>query len=145
MSVGRFCRREVWMARDGDALHEVAVHMRERNVGTLVVMDAADKVVGIVTDRDLVVRGLAGEHPVSDLKVNNVMTAQPVVVTEQTSVHAALEIMKEGAFRRLPVVNDDGDLVGVFAVDDMLGVIARDQALILDIVSSESPTPPLSM
>ncbi len=103
------------MAREEDTLHEAAVHMRDRNVGTLIVVDRADRLTGIITDRDLVVRGLADGHSLADMTVKNVMTAQPVVVSEDTSVEVALELMKEGAFRRLPVTGEDGDCLKVIA------------------------------
>jgi CBS domain-containing protein len=75
-------------ARPDETIQSVADRMRQRNVGTVVVTDGEDRVVGIVTDRDLVVRVLADRRDPAEVVVEEVMTRNPTTVTE----HGAREI-----------------------------------------------------
>jgi CBS domain-containing protein len=98
-------------------LHEAARLMDSEVVGALVVLDG-DRITGIVTDRDLVVRGLANREP-DDARVDSVMTTDPRVVAADADVRDAVALFRAHAVRRMPVV--DGDrLVGLLAVDDLL-------------------------
>ncbi len=82
MSVGRICLREVDLAEPGENVLDAARRMRERRVGTLVILDDAGKPVGLVTDRDLALRVVAaGGDPRATL-VGEVMTEHPETVTK---------------------------------------------------------------
>jgi CBS domain-containing protein len=139
MSVGRICLREVSLAERGESVLEAARRMRERGVGTLVVLDDARRPVGLVTDRDLALRVVATGGDPSAVSVTYVMTEHPRTVSETTPIESALSLMRSGTFRRLPVVDDDGKLVGIVTLDDVLGLLAEEFALIGALLEREAP------
>lgn len=100
-------------------IYEVAVLMAKNEVGFIPVVDEQDqtKLVGVVTDRDLVRRGYAAKHPGST-DVKEVMSEQVVTTTPNESIEEAADIMAHYQIRRLPVV-DQGKLVGVVALGDL--------------------------
>lgn len=98
-------------------VREAARHMDYAGVGSLIVIDD-DRMVGIVTDRDLALRVLAGDLT-GRVPVRQVMSADPVSVAANNDIEAAFTAFRRHAFRRLPVV--DGDVVvGMITVDDLL-------------------------
>jgi CBS domain-containing protein len=139
MSVGRICVREVDTANPDESVAVAADRMDQRAVGTLVVVNDTDQVVGIVTDRDLVSRVLAkGRNPM-DTSVGEVMTVGPKTVSEQTSIESALLIMRSGRFRRIPVVERDSKLVGLITLDDILMLLAEEFMQIGRLLTRETP------
>lgn len=98
-----------------DNVYEVATKMRDWNVGAIPIVDG-EKLVGMITDRDIVVRGVAEKHPGST-KVEDIMSGKLVTVTPDTSSKEAARLMAENQVRRLPVVEGDR-LVGIVALGD---------------------------
>jgi CBS domain-containing protein len=94
-------------------------------VGALVIIDHG-RVVGVVTDRDLVVRALARREP-DDARIDSVMTGEPVVIDADADLRDAIALFRSHAVRRLPVVESD-QLVGIIAVDDLLIDVIADLA-----------------
>jgi CBS domain-containing protein len=101
----------------GAAVREVAELMRERNVGSVVLVDDDGEPVGFVTDRDLAVSVLADGRDPADLAADHAST--PVVTgSPAMDVREAAELMTGHGIRRLPVV-DDGRLTGIVTLDDL--------------------------
>lgn len=99
------------------ALIEAAVVMRDSDVGSIPVIDEG-KLVGIVTDRDFVVRAIAeGKGP--ETPVSNAMTTEIFSVRPDDFVFEAIRLMGDKQVRRIPVVNDDGSLAGIIAMADI--------------------------
>ena len=96
-----------------------AREMRDKEVGDVIVVDAEDKVVGILTDRDLAVRVIAGHRDPAVTKVEEVMTPNPVTVGALDSVERAERVMREHLVHRLPVVDRDGKAVGILSLEDL--------------------------
>lgn len=126
MTVARICSREVAVASPTASLVAVAKVMRDRNVGTVVVVDATKRPVGIVTDRDLVTRVLAGGADAGASTVEAVMTRCPRTMPTSAAATEALACMRELGVRRLPVVGTRGELVGIVSVDDVLQSVAEE-------------------
>lgn len=106
---------------DEDAnLVEAARMMRDLDVGSLPICGKDDRLHGIITDRDIVIRVLAGGKDPKTTRVSEAMTADPVTVSPDTSVDEAQKVMAERQVRRLPVV-EDGRLVGLVVI----GQVAR--------------------
>jgi signal-transduction protein with cAMP-binding, CBS, and nucleotidyltransferase domain len=104
-------------------LIEVARQMEYEDVGSVVVVDVDDRVVGIITDRDLVyamARDLATSSP-----ANAAMATPVMVIHEHEDVYDAAAKMATARCRRLPVVNTAGKLVGVVAIDDVVGAFSH--------------------
>lgn len=95
-------------------LGEAATLMKQEDCGSLPIMDGG-RLVGIVTDRDIVVRAIAGGKDPKTSKVSEIMSADPVTVSPDTSVDEVQRIMSERQVRRLPVV-EDGRLVGIVVI-----------------------------
>jgi CBS domain-containing protein len=139
MSVARICPREVHLAETSESVVAAARRMLERRVGTLVIVDEAGQPIGLLTDRDLALRVVAAGGDSRALRVGDVMTKQPKTVSEGTPIESALSLMRSGSFRRLPVVNDDGKLVGIVSLDDVLGLLAEEFGLIGRLLEREAP------
>jgi len=104
-------------------LVEVARQMEWEDVGSVVVTDPDDRILGIITDRDLVnavARELALSSPARDAMAGSV-----IVIHEHEDVYDAAAKMAAARCRRLPVVNTTGKLVGVVAIDDMVGAFSH--------------------
>jgi CBS domain-containing protein len=92
--------------------------MAEQNVGALLVYEG-EELVGIITDRDVLVRCLAGGPPRTSEEVRNFMTAQPIVAAApHDRLELAALILGENRVRRLPVV-EDGRVIGIVTADDI--------------------------
>ena len=140
MSVGRICTRYVDLADPKEPVQAAARRMLERKVGTLVILDPAKRPVGLLTDRDLVLRVLAPGKDPRQTSVGEVMTKEPTTVTEGTPIEQALALMRSGAFRRLPVVGGDGTLVGLVSLDDILSLLAEEFREVGALVEKEMPS-----
>lgn len=138
MSVGRICVRDVNLASPDETAQVAARRMAEQRVGTLVVLDAAKRPVGLLTDRDLVVRVLAAAADPGAATVADIMMREPKTITEDGPIESALALMRAGAFRRLPVVDRDGRLVGILSLDDILALLAEEFAHIGGILNQQS-------
>ncbi len=139
MSVGRICVREVDTVEPDASVAAAAQRMLLRTVGTLVVVNKRNQVVGIVTDRDLVQRVLAKGVDPANTKVRVVMTIAPKTIFEQTSIESVLLIMRTGKFRRLPVVDRTNRLLGLVTLDDILMLLAEEFAQIGRLLTRETP------
>ena len=115
-------RRPVTASPD-TTLEQAARKMAVEGVGCLVVTEG-DEAVGIVTDRDLVVRGLAERVP-ADARLDSVMTTHVVAVDSATDVRDVVRTLGHHAVRRLPVV-DGRRVVGIVTLDDLM-VALNDQ------------------
>ncbi|WP_336786248.1 CBS domain-containing protein [Paenibacillus sp. MMO-177] len=99
-----------------DNLYELAVLMKKHDFGFIPIVEGT-KLIGAVTDRDLVVRGYAEKHSGSTA-VETVMTTDLLTITPDTKMDEAAELMAKHKIRRLPVV-ENGQLVGVVAIGDL--------------------------
>ncbi len=99
---------------------EAACMMTGANCGSVLIVDTPGKLLGIVTERDLMTRVLAKALSPSTTLVSEVMTKNPHCVTPDTLVSDAVLIMIERGFRHLPIVAPQGKLLGVFSVRDAL-------------------------
>lgn len=126
MSAGRICSRSTYLADPEESVQVAADRMKDENVGTLVVLDADRKPVGILTDRDLAVRVVAAGLDARKAKVAQVMSAHPRQVSEETPIEDAVATMRGLGVRRLPVVDAAGRLAGILSVDDVLELLVEE-------------------
>ena len=103
-------------------------------MGSLAVLDGG-RLVGIVTDRDLVRRALARDLP-SDARIDAVMTSPVVTIDADADLHAAFALFRTHAVRRLAVVRG-AEFLGTIAVDDLLVYLAADLADLVRPVTAE--------
>jgi CBS domain-containing protein len=142
MSVADICKRDVTTIAPDARLCDAARVMREKHVGMLIVVAAAaekaDRIVqGVLTDRDIVVTVVGRDAEAKDLKVMDVMTRNPLLVSEGSSVAGALGLMRADGVRRVPIVGARNQLVGVMSLDDVLDVVADQLAAISGAIRGE--------
>jgi len=141
MTVGECCNRQVVIARREETLGEVARRMRTFHVGALVVVDEQEGrrvPVGLVTDRDLVVRVLSdGARDFDAVLVSDIMTPGPATAHEGDNLRDAIKKMRSFGVRRLPVVNDRGALEGILTFDDVLELVAGELSDLSTLLSRE--------
>lgn len=130
MNAFELCQRHVVTVRRHEELATAAWIMRERNVGCLVVVESAgamggERPIGMLTDRDIVTNVIARESDPRGVRVEDVMTRHPVTVWASASVEDALQRMRNGGVRRVPVVDDRGRLAGILALDDIFEHLAQ--------------------
>jgi CBS domain-containing protein len=132
MTVGRICNRVVATAASRETIRTAAQRMAATDVGTLVVLDGAAgaRPVGIVTDRDVVLRCVAPGLDPDQHRIDSIMTQPLHAVDEGTSVEEALQQMAKVATRRLVVLGESGKLAGVLSLDDILDLLANETGAI---------------
>lgn len=140
MRVGEVCNREVVVIDRNATLLEAAKLMRSEHVGDVVVTDEQDGnqiPVGILTDRDMVIALIAEEVPLNAVSVGDVMSFELIIARESDGWFETIERMRDRGIRRLPVVAENGSLVGILTVDDMLDLLAEQLSALVRLVASE--------
>jgi len=103
---------------DRDSIKRVAEIMRREDAGVVPVVDGR-KIIGIITDRDIVVRLVAEGKDPANAKVNEAMSKQVRTVKEDTPVNEVLELMSSEQIRRVPVTNANNELIGIVSIGDI--------------------------
>ncbi len=101
-----------------DSLESCAKIMRDYDIGCLVV-GSKERLDGILTDRDIVSRGIASGKPLDQLTAADVMTPKPVTCRLDDTVNQAAFIMEKNQVRRLPVTDYDNSVVGIISLGDI--------------------------
>lgn len=115
---------------------EAAEVMREQNVGSIVVADGG-KPLGVITDRDLVVRVMARNEDPGELTVGEVMSKDPGFVIRTRSIDEVLATMRQLGVRRIPVVDENGELDGLVSMDDLIVAISGQLEDLAVVIASE--------
>ncbi len=110
---------------DKDTVLEVARIMRDQDTGVVPVVDGR-KIIGLVTDRDIVVRAIADGKDIDSVRVNEVMTRNVRSVKEDSTIDEVLDLMGNAEIRRVPVVNTSNELVGIVSLGDLASRTNRD-------------------
>jgi CBS domain-containing protein len=100
-------------------LATVAALMRDENVGIVPIVDDRGRLVGVITDRDIVVRVDANHEPAADVQARAVMTKQLVTVHPHDDLFDVIDRMGAEGLQRLLVVDEGGHLVGIISVSDL--------------------------
>ncbi|WP_231184274.1 CBS domain-containing protein [Haladaptatus sp. DYF46] len=154
MGVRDIMRSEIVSVSPDADIEDIGNTMFSRGVGSVIVAEDGE-LRGIVTDRDLAVELLAenrdrnvfeGEIAPTDVPARSVMTTDPLTVSPDDELPAVLERMRDAIARRIPVV-EDGDVVGIVALDDVIVHIAGESERvsaelrsITDVIEREGPT-----
>lgn len=135
---------EVVTAPLDETARELAETMQDENVGSVVVVDGGEP-VGIVTDRDITVRGVAQGRDLDDATANDVMTDDLVVVNAHDEISELIETLDAAGVRRMPVVKN-GEIAGIVTLDDIavllaveLDGIAEEMTSLSNVIRSGSP------
>lgn len=117
MKVSEFMTKDVASLKREDTVEHAAQLMKEYNVGSIPVV-SENKIVGIVTDRDIALRSAAEGENAQRQKVKDIMSSNPVVGKPDMDVHEAASLMSDRQIRRLPIVDND-NLVGIVSLGDL--------------------------
>ncbi len=133
MPVRNLLRRPVLTLPPEASCVEAARLMEREGVGAVVVA-LEGRPLGIVTDRDLAVRVMARGRNPREVRLREVMSGTPIYLSEQRGLDEFISTMREMAVRRMMVVDDEGQLVGVLALDDLLLLLSRQLGALADVV-----------
>jgi CBS domain-containing protein len=136
MQIGNLIRRAVESLPPSASCLEAARRMRDMGVGSLVVAEKK-RPLGVLTDRDLVIRVLARGLDPEKVTVGEVMSERPIFVSQTRDVSTVLEVMRDEGVRRVPVVDEHHELVGVVALDDLVLAISGNLGAIADVIRKE--------
>jgi CBS domain-containing protein len=140
MSAGEYCNRDVVVIEKTESVREAVNLMRKNHVGDVVIVEMRENAsipLGILTDRDVVVEILAEDVDLDAVNVGDVMSYQLVTVYEETKLLDAIKQMRIKGVRRLPVVNEQGELQGILSADDILELVVEQLSDIVGLVSKE--------
>jgi CBS domain-containing protein len=119
MSLERICSKAVVTISPDATVLEAAKLMHSKHIGSLVVIDDV-RPIGILTDRDIVLKVVASEKKPTETVVKDVMTTNPTMVNVNYDVLDAVRLMRNRGVRRLPVVDEHRHLLGIVTMDDVL-------------------------
>ena len=129
MTIHETCNREVITIHRDEPVLEAAQLTRHYHVGSVIVIEKRNGrqiPVGIVTDRDLVVEVLATELDQTVITVGDIMAPEIFTIKESAGTAETIQLMRHKTTRRLPVVDNDGELVGMVTLDDMLELLSEE-------------------
>lgn len=141
MNAGRLCSRKVITTHRDTTIRAAAHLMRKHHVGCLIVTEEKAGVtepVGILTDRDIVIEVIAEDIGVNDVTVGDIMCYALLKVSEHDSILETAQRMRARGVRRVPVIDDKCELVGILALDDILGLLSEELSLLARVTSREA-------
>lgn len=133
-TLGRF-ERIVATATLDDTVHSVAVQMRAQHVGCVVVVRDGHP-VGMLTDRDIVLRVVAEGLDPRAVLVSSIVTYEAATVLRTDGFETVMRIMREHGVRRVPIVDDAGRITGIVTTDDLVTLIGRELSALGEAISS---------
>jgi predicted transcriptional regulator len=140
MPIGDICVRDTITCNRDTKIHQVLQLMRQHHVGSVVVTEdhnGKQVPVGIITDRDIVTSVVAVRLDPTIFSVGDLVIRQIVTVQEDCAVFEAIQEMCKHGVRRLPVVNQEGTLAGIVAVDDLIGFLAGEMSALSKLIVKE--------
>lgn len=140
MPISEICSRNVIFVERGETVLQAAKLMRQYNVGALIVAEERDGrrvPVGIVTDRDFTVKIIAAEADPSFIRTEEIMAPELATVKGNCGVFEAIQYMRSKRVRRLPVVDEDGGLIGIVTLDDLLALLAEELSALGRLAANE--------
>ena len=140
MNVGDICNKNVVYADQKSDLLTAALLMREYHVGSVViVVDSQNgrKPVGIITDRDLVLKILASDVPAKEIILNDIVNRDIICIRDDDDIMDAIKIMYMESVRRVPVINDKGELSGILAMDDLIEILTNELCNLVAVIGRQ--------
>jgi CBS domain-containing protein len=140
MAVGEVCVREVLVAGRATTIQEAARLMRQHHVGDLVVVDGPNGrrvPTGIITDRDIVISVVATNLDPAVFTLGDLATQNLITAREDQGILETIQQMRKHGIRRMPIVDAQGDLVGIVSVDDLIQILAQEMGDLAKLISRE--------
>jgi len=118
MRVGEIMTEGIRIAEPDEKIVHAAKKMRTQNIGALPVVERG-KLIGMLTDRDIVIRAIGANKDLSTTNVRDVMSEECFWCAENEELDDAVRIMEQNKVRRLPVMSDERDVVGMLSLEDI--------------------------
>lgn len=120
------------------SIHETARLMKRHNVGCVIVQEGG-AIKGIVTDRDILIRGMANEPTISPADPISLVMSTPVTtISGHSGVQEAMTLMKNAKVRRLPVVSSSKNVIGVLTFSDLYQLLVNEMEDLKSIISAQT-------
>ncbi len=117
-TVSEIMTKDVQFCTPHESLITAAKIMRDVDCGSVPVCDAK-RVIGMITDRDIVIKCIADGNDANQVHCHDVMTHDVITCSPEMDVHECAQLMAKNQIRRIPVVNDKGELMGICAIGDL--------------------------
>jgi CBS domain-containing protein len=127
MRVEQLMSRNLYTCDAGDVLTRVAQLMWEHDCGCVPIVDADNKLVGVITDRDVAMAAYTQGKPLAEIRVGDVMTKQVQTCRPEDDVALAQKSMRDHQLRRLPVTDSTGSLLGLLSLNDLALQASRER------------------
>ncbi len=138
MPIQDLARDEVISASPETRVSELAEQMQNERVGSVVITNG-NSPVGIATDRDLALQVLTGDGDPNEQTAEDVMSTDLCSVSPDAGFYEAAQTMSENGVRRLPVCDENNELVGIITADDLTELLAEESEQLANIIRSQRP------
>lgn len=139
MGLVKCCREQVVAVSPDTPAVEVARIMGEKNVGSVVIVTGDNRPAGVITDRDLVVRIMARGVDPGEVRAGEIPNRDVITFRDSMGIYEAIQKMTAKTIRRMPVVDDDGKLIGIVTMDDIIRMLGEEMAAIAKNIENQSP------
>lgn len=138
MPIEDLAREDVVSAAPETPIAELARQMWDENVGSVVITND-DSPIGIATDRDLAIRTVAEETNPKGQTAEDVMSTDLCSVGPEAGFYEAAQAMSENSVRRLPICNENDELVGIITADDLTELLAEENEQLALVIRTQRP------
>jgi len=143
MPVKNYCRLAPATASPEESIEDAAARMDARGIGSLVVVNADERPIGMLTDRDVVLATVRGRLDAGATPVSEIMHAPVVTVTAESPIGVATRFMRRHGVRRILVVDDrSGRLEGILTADDVVLLLSNELSGAAELIRSQFPADP---
>jgi len=126
MNVSDVMMSDVESCHSNSSLEDIAISMWNNDCGSVPIVDEHNKLIGMITDRDIAMGAALKHKPLWEVTASEVTGSQSVFTCDANDdIHTALEIMRQNKIRRLPIVNEAGELKGILSIGDVIGATER--------------------
>lgn len=126
MHAGQIMSRDVITCDPDDSLAEAVRKMRDHDVGTLLVVDGDERLIGLMTDRDVCFAALASERPLKDIRVKSAMTSHVYSMMDTDRIQDIESVMTTYKIHRVPIVDRENHVLGVVSLSDIAREASRE-------------------
>jgi CBS domain-containing protein len=141
MRVGDICTRDVVIIESNEPVMTAVKLMRDHHVGDVVLVDIQKDgrriPAGILTDRDILIEVIAQEVAMDKVMVGDIMTYELLTANEDDNIGDVIKLMRSRGFRRLPVVDAGGALVGILSFDDLVDLLSEQLSDLVALIRNE--------
>jgi len=137
MNVNNVMTSHVKSCHPNSSLEDIAITMWNSDCGCMPIVDGQNKLIGIITDRDIAVGAALKHKPLWKITANEVTGSRPVFsCRSDDDVHTALKIMRRNKVRRLPIVDETGALKGILSIGDVIAATKKKKGAALPFIDT---------